>query len=285
MELLALMFMLTATFCWAMSQIIGKIALRNISANFFNAIRFSIVTPILLMTAFFTKSLYQLELNKPLAAAIFSGLLGTFCGCQLYYYSLKREAAHRIIPAGNSYPFWTIFLASLLLGEEVKMVLPISAVLIFLGSSLLVSRKKELKHWRMGTLIALLAAFLWGLNQVLYKYCITGGIEVLNLLAITTTTGAIFFGGVEVGSHQRSMRNLRSSVGLSALSGMIGFLVGELIFLFALRIEKASTLAPITGATIFFGFLLSVLLLKERPTKKSILGTIFIISGIVLIAI
>ncbi|GAI42295.1 unnamed protein product [marine sediment metagenome] len=73
-------------------------------------------------------------------------------------------------------------------------------------------------------------------------------------------------------------------VGLSILSG-IGLFTGELLSFFALGMEKASVLSPIYGAVIPFGFLLSIFLLGEKPTKKTILGVITVFTGVFLVTI
>lgn len=289
MELLALMLILTATFCWAVAQIIGKIALKGIETTLFNAIRFSAVIPFLLLVAFLTGGWSSVRLSAPLLVAILSGALGMFCGCQLFFYLMKRGAAHRIIPTANSHPFWTIFLAAILLGEEIKIFLPVSAVLIFLGSVLIAVRKKtgrKSKYWGWEIPLACFVGFLWGFATILSKYCLNEGMAFSALILIQVVVAAASFSfAATVGGFWKNSKNLKWSTGLSVLSGAMGLLIGEQIYLLTLRIEKASTLGPLMGGTILFGFLLSVFLLKEHSTKKAILGTAFILGGIFLVAI
>ncbi|MEA1905111.1 MAG: DMT family transporter, partial [Candidatus Hadarchaeota archaeon] len=169
----------------------------------------------------------------------------------------------------------------LFLGEELRLILPLSAVLIFVGSFLLVAHKREPSYWRMRVPVACFAAFLWGLNAVLNKYCLNSGMAISALLSIRLLTAAVLFNmAIGISGRGKVPRIGRGSAGLSALSGIISFPVGALMYLTALSTEQASTLAPITGMTIFFGFLLSILLVGERPTKRSVLGTILILAGV-----
>lgn len=53
----------------------------------------------------------------------------------------------------------------------------------------------------------------------------------------------------------------------------------------ATTMETVSAMAPFMGGTILFGFVLSVMLLKERSTMKAFLGMITIFLGILLVAV
>ncbi len=72
-------------------------------------------------------------------------------------------------------------------------------------------------------------------------------------------------------------------VGLSILSGVIGLFVGQILWQHALKIEEASVLSPVVGAVVPLAFLFSILLLRERPTKRAILGMIVVFTGIFLV--
>lgn len=260
---------------------IGKLALKNVSPILFNGIRFSVAALLIVPGVILVGGPEYIGGARTAAIALISGVVGWFLATHLFFYSLKREAAHRIIPAGNSYPFWAIALAPIFLGEEIKLILPLSAILIFIGSYLLVARGREPSYWRMGVPAASLVAFLWGLNAVLNKYCLNSGMSISALLLIRVLTAAMLFDlTIGVSGREGISRIDRESIGLSVLSGIIAFPIGTSMYLNALKMEQASILAPITGMTILFGFLLSVLLVGERPAKRSVLGTALILLGV-----
>ena len=68
-------------------------------------------------------------------------------------------------------------------------------------------------------------------------------------------------------------------------SAFTGFFLSWILWLSALGIAPASLLVPIRGAAIPFAFLLSVALLRERPTSRSALGVVLVFGGVVLISL
>lgn len=286
MELLALTLVLGATLCWGAAQVLGKIALRKIDSLLFNWIRFTIAILPIILGATIVGELGGIGLNSATLVAIASGVFGWFLATYLFFYSMKREAAHRMIPVGNAYPFWAIALAFLFLGEPPKIILPLSAIMIFSGTLLLSLKEKEAKRWKWGVPIASLVAFLWGANAILNKYSLSQGMNIYTLLVVRVLSAVILFTiALGITSQRRKIKIHYDSVKLSIASGLIAFPIGSLLYLSALQTEGASVLAPITGATVFFGFILSILALGEKPTKKSVLGMILIFTGILIMII
>ena len=278
----SLILVLSATMCWGLAQVIGKLALKNMSTILFNAIRLSVTVPLVIFPAVLGGGLGNPSIWVMEVAAL-SALLGLFFAAHLFFYSIKREAANRIIPAGNTHPFWMMALAPIFLGEELKLVLPVSAGLIFIGTFLLLPSRREPSRWKAGVPLASLAAFLWGFSTIIDKYCLNAGMSVSTLILVKMLVAAALF-DITAGivSQKRGLNVSRRSVQLSIVSGILAFAVGAFLYSIALNIEQAGTLAPISGTTIFFGFLFSILLLGERPTRKSVLGTILVITGVLL---
>lgn len=287
MEFSALILVIGATFCWGSAQVIGKLALRNISALVFNTVRFSVAATIITLGAIFFGSGGSIEFGLPLFSAIASGVLAWFVATFLFFYVLKRDTAHRIIPAGNSYPFWAILFSALLLGENITLIIPVSAVLVFGGTFLLSRRQKgEGDGWKFGVPVASFVAFLWGLNAVFNKFALEEGMVRSSLLWVRIVTAVILFWIVFALKSIKQRPNFhRRSIGLSVLSGSIAFPLGSFFYVWALSMENASVLAPVTGGTILFGFILSVIFLEESPTRKALGGMLAIFSGILLMAL
>lgn len=285
MELWVLAFALGATVCWGLSQVIGKIALRNIDTLPFNTVRFSVATLIVVMPLLFLGLIEGIEINLAFISAVMSGFFGWFVATTLFFNVLKRDAAYRVIPTGNAYPFWAILLGTLLLQEPLSSSIPLSASLVFLGTFLLAQRRRgDVGGWRFGVPLASLVAFLWGLNAILNKFALEGGMTNYSLLSVRLVSAVACF-WLAFLVRKQSFDFSPRSIGLSALSGVIAFPIGSLLYVSALSFEKASVLAPITGATVLFGFLFSVLLLGERPTKKAVGGMLSILCGILIMSL
>ena len=119
--------------------------------------------------------------------------------------------------------------------------------------------------------------------MILSKYCLNGGMTAGTLLVVMAVSAAVSCDITMAITHiKKKIKFNKKYVGLSVLAGTLGFFVGQILSLFALEMEKASVLSPIYGAVIPFGFLLSILLVKERPAKKAILGMIIVFAGVLL---
>lgn len=57
-----------------------------------------------------------------------------------------------------------------------------------------------------------------------------------------------------------------------------------IIFLFALKLVQVGQLAPIREISIVFGAILGTLILKEKQGKKKIISSIFIVIGVIILA-
>ncbi len=282
MDLLAFALVLAATFCWGADQTIGKLALRRVDVSAFNAIRPTFVAPLIILFALSTNSL---SYPGPFLTviAILIGVI-SWCGaCELYFYLLNKVAVHRILPIGNSYPVWGVFAAVLLLGEEVTPLIFVSAALVILGAYFLVLKGEKTGLWKRMVPLALLVAIIWGAIIVPSKFCLNEGMTVGTLLTIEVISAAVAC-NIAMGIRQirAGIKFDKKGVRMSFLSGFSGFFMGHILFLSALGMEKASVLSPITGAVIPFGFLLSILLVRERPSKRAILGMVIVFTGVFL---
>lgn len=284
MNVLALTLMLFTTISWGLAQVIGKLALGKIDVLTFNAVRASTALPMAILFVFFAGDLVNPGLEF-LFFAVLSGIIGRFMAVQLFFYLIKKNLAHRVMSISNTYPLWSVFLAILFLGEEPSVVVLMAAILVVVGAYFLTSRRGKSGNWGLLTVtMAFSVAIMWGSLLVLNKYCL-GGMTASTLLLIVTITGAVSCNAAMVAHIKSRLKFDKRSVGLAMLSGVLGLFVGEILSYSALKLEKASVLAPVLGTLIPFGFLLSVLLLKEKPSKKAIFGMLIVFLGVVLVSL
>ena len=285
MNSLALALALAASLCWGADQTIGKLALRRLDVSVFNAIRPTLVAPLIILFALSTNSLSYPGLFLTVIA-ILVGVISWFVACELYFYLLNRGAVHRVLPIGNSHSVWGVLAAFLFLGERVTPLIFASVAFVVLGAYFLAPKGKETDGWKGMVPLAFLVAIMWGSAIAPMKFCLNEGMTVSTLLAVRVISAAvacnIAMGVRHIGTGIKfDKRGLK----LSVLSGILGFFIGPLLFLGALGMEKASVLAPVAGAVIPFGFLLSILLVGERPSKKAICGMAIVFAGVFLATI
>jgi uncharacterized membrane protein len=72
---------------------------------------------------------------------------------------------------------------------------------------------------------------------------------------------------------------------LIALSGMLGYGIGGLAYVLAMQRIGAGRTVLITSLTPALVLILSVLFLKERPTRRSVIGTVVCVVGVMCLSL
>jgi len=250
----------------------------------FNAIRISFVafvlTPIVLMNGL------ELGGNFPVILALVSGAFAVYASIQIFFYTLKRSQAHVTTTVGNSSPVWAVILAIFILGEEITVTLPLSMVLVVAGSFLLMPRSRGPSNWKLAVPLATIVAVLWGFDQVLRKWCISLAMGSITFLWVSLVSASLLLGLSALAKKSWSGQHFsRRNVGLALASGVSGQLIGTYLYICSITFENVSAIAPITTAAVPFGFLMSILMVQEKPNLKSWIGMILVFSGVLLAAL
>ncbi|AZR71935.1 hypothetical protein BBF96_00045 [Anoxybacter fermentans] len=137
---------------------------------------------------------------------------------------------------------------------------------------------------KQGIFFALFAAFLWGLAPILEKI----GLAKLSPLAgLTVRSIGITLVILILNFFKPTWKELGEvdfkSIIFILLGGLIAGLIAQWIYYRALKYIEASRVAPIVGSYPFFAFILGILILGEKVTWNKILGSIFILIGILLL--
>jgi len=284
MNLIPFALALSAAFLWGLAQSVGKVCMRDLNTITFNAIRFSsiaiVLTPLLLITG------TGLVSNWSVFLAIISGVVALFFATGLYFYCMKRAPAYSTITIANSSPIWAVLMATLLLGEVITPIIILSLALVVWGAYLLVPKNKENNKYGLAVPLTMFVSVVWGLNQVIRKSGVDAGMEVMPFLWVSVIFAAVLFNLTAGLSNSWKNQHLSKTVlGLSVFSGLTGQLIGNFLYISALEFEGVSNLAPFISATIPFGFLMSVLIVGERPSKKSVIGMFIVFLGVALAAL
>ncbi|MFQ5913081.1 MAG: DMT family transporter [Nitrospinota bacterium] len=131
----------------------------------------------------------------------------------------------------------------------------------------------------MTLLWAVLCGFLFGLGDIITRLGVrtatpyTGAFT--NSIAMSVSLG-IFVLARGVGSA-----NLWPAVGWFALAGAAGLAPGRLLYYMSVQRIGVSRASVLNSLTPFIGILMAVGFLGERPTWLILLGTVFIVGGII----
>ncbi|HHE51431.1 MAG TPA: DMT family transporter [Candidatus Acetothermia bacterium] len=285
---IAILFAVTSAALWGGGQVIAKRGLEDTSIAMFGFVRslsaFLFVIPFgLLTTGFPLPSIFLL------VVAILGGALDSFVGTLLYMTALRSSPAHEVVPLANTAPFWGVMAAVLFLGEAPRIASFIAAALVIVGAYFLSSRRARLDvpGSRSGPWIALAAGAIWGIAEVApSKYCLTHGMAASTYQLMIILGSAVGWGGYLLVRHRgHAISWSRKGLGIAVLTAFTNLFLGWLLWLLALGRAPASLISPMRGLVVLFGFLASILLLKENPSKRSAVGVVLIIAGVTLVSL
>ena len=283
-----ILFALAGALCWAVSPIISKIALRDTDVSVFATIRMLSGLLFIILYGIFTGGFVFSSVELASVAAL-GGILDPFIGVIIFLYALKRMKVYKAGPLVSTAPFWGVLSAVLFLGEEPRLLLFLVAFIMAVGGYFLVSGEKTRidarEVWKWALLIVLVSSFLYGFAEAVpCKYALTGGMSILTFQLIFVLAGTIPWGMMLcVDRIKKKLSYSRRGIGFGVLDGFSMFFIGWFLWLSAIEAAPASVIAPVRGSVVLFTFLLSILLLGERPTKKNSLGMFAIVAGVVLV--
>ena len=279
---------IACAFSWALSSTLLKSQTHRVDVISLAAWRTVPGLFIYLVLLFFSGRANDV-LHLPLRALAFlvgSTLLGMGLGDLLYIRSMKLIGLSRAMPLTSTYPFFTLILALLFLGERLSWAIVGGAVLITGGAYLLafprgkIRSSAEAEGDLRGVALALVAAICWAVSTVMLRLGLEGvDIAVASFIRMSVLVVALFallFQRQEVSRiREYGLRPL----GIVFLAGVIGTGLGNFTFLVALQRSGAAKTSILTSTTPLFGVPLS-LVLREKLTSRTLLGTTLAVVGV-----
>lgn len=289
MNALAIFLAIAAAIFWALTQVLTKTGLQRMDLISYASFRPLFALLFIVPYGLFVSEFHFVGPNF-IGVAILSGIIDPFIGSFLYFFAIKKSSAHETASLANTAPFWGVVTAVLFLGERPRPVVFIAALLVVSGAYFLVTRRvtPSTNHSLWGTLPALGAGVLWGVTETVpAKYCLNQGMSPVSYLLIMVSTAAVSWNLVALftKNHHFRFNYPWRDIGVAMLTAFTGFFLGWVLWLTGLQMAPASLLAPIRGSMTLFAFLLSIVLLRERPTRRSALGVFLTFGGVFLVSI
>ena len=278
---------MAASAAWAIGMTAAKPGICYVDRLSYTLYRWILVTVLALAYGLARGALSFPGIVPVLWAAV-AGFIDAALGGFVYLMAMERTSAHQTTTLSSTAPLWGVFSAVLFLREPLQGAIVAAAFLVVAGSAFLVRRKDELhRNALSGAMLALLTAFLWGFSETVpTKMALQGGLGPETLLLVFACAGAL--GAllmVPLLRHRVPKRVEPRGFLYVLLSAGGGAFFGWLFWLNSLALAPASVLSPIRGLTLLFAFAYSVFFLRERPTRRALLGTMLVLSGVVLVSI
>ena len=224
---------------------------------------------------------------------LLSVLMSMVIGDILQFTAVRRIGIALAMPIASCYPLFTLLIAAVALGEVPTARAIIGALLVVAGVVLVALPRRALVaegatgitvasvHWS-GVACALASAVCVAGATALTRVAIQD-IDILaaNMLRLPfSATLCAVISTVE--RRQPPWRVERRSIPALCTAGVTGLASG-LCYLSAIKLVGASTTATLNAAGPIFGLLGAIIFLSERPTRRSIVGTLIAFLGVVLV--
>ena len=284
-----------ASFSWALAAILYRKFLTGFSDPWIaNGLRAAPTFSFLLLLIFALKKFddfYFSLLNSRILVIVFvATVIAIVVGDTLYMVALRNVGVSIGYPISYMYPVFVAFLASFILKEVITLTLIISLILASLGVWL-VSYKPpkqditlEKRRLVLGVVSAIGTTVCWANAIIIFRISVktsdplaVDALKSMFLLFVFLPLLLVKFKEVKVNIDGKAFFIL-------SLGGILGIGVGDWFLYISLMEIGAARATALTTSAPLLSLLLAVLVLKEKVSKRQILGTILIIMGVILVS-
>ena len=232
--------------------------------------------------------------GRTVAVLLLSVLLSMVIGDILQFTAVRHLGVALTLPISSCYPLFTLVIAAATIGEVPTPRAVVGAMLVIAGVGLVALPRPALVeegaarpaapatgHW-FGVALAFASALCVAAATTLTRVAIQD-LDILAANMLRLPFSATLCAAIStIERRQPPWRVERRGILPLCLSGFTGLASG-LCYLYAIKAVGASTTATLNAAGPIFGLLGAVLFLRERPTRRSIIGTLIAFLGVVLV--
>lgn len=281
-----IMFAFGSALFAGLTAILAKCGIRNTDSNVATALRTIVVLVFSWLMVFVTGA--QSGMNSiSMKTMVFLVLSGVATGASwlCYFKALQLGNVNKVTPIDKSSTVLTMFLAFVLLGEDLTWMKAVAMVSIGIGTYMMIQKKqteekKEDKKW---LLYAIGSAVFASLTSILGKIGISDINSNLGTAIRTIVVLVMAWIVVFVTRKQHTIKDIdKKSWVFLVLSG---FATGGswLCYYRALQTGPASVVVPIDKLSILVTIAFSYIVFREKLTAKAGIGLALIVAGTLLL--
>lgn len=283
------LFAFASAFFAGVTSILAKIGVKDVDSHVATAIRTIIVLIFSWIMVFIIGSqstIVNID-GKTFLFLILSGL-STGGSWLCYFKGLQLGDVNKVVPIDKSSTILTMILAFIFLNEKITINMVIGMIGIAIGTYLMIQKKEKAekivkrKAW---LIYALLSALFASLTSILGKVGIENVESNLGTAIRTIVVLVMAWIIVFATKKQRDIKKIdKRSLIFLILSG-VATGASWLCYYKALQDGLASIVVPIDKLSILVTVLFAYIFLKEKLSKKSLLGLILIVVGTLLLLV
>ena len=284
-----ILYALGSAFFAGVTSILAKVGVKDVDSHLATAIRTIIVLVFSWIMVFIIGSqstIVNID-GKTFLFLILSGL-STGASWLCYFKALQLGDVNKVVPIDKSSTILTMILAFIFLNEKITINMVIGMIGIAIGTYLMIQKKEKSekivkrKAW---LIYALLSALFASLTSILGKVGIENVESNLGTAIRTIVVLVMAWIIVFAAKKQRDIKKIdKRSLIFLILSG-VATGASWLCYYKALQDGLASIVVPIDKLSILVTVLFAYIFLKEKLSKKSLLGLILIVVGTLLLLV
>jgi len=280
-----------AALCWAFGASLYKKAIRDMNPIKFNLIRSTSVLIYAFSIVFILGkwgSVFNLDFSTITIMGI-SSILVLVAGDTLYFIGLRTIGVTKTVPITYSYSILVVLLGGIILDEEITLQLILGTITIILGVWLVANKALDQTQQSNTSLIGVISSLgtilCWGFGVVFFKkildnndpYILAAG----RMLFLIPTLAILSI--IPYGNKSSNRKISRIQLVLALLSGLISLGIGDNLLYLALDATNTNIVAPLTSLTPIFSALIAIIFLGEKASTKTIVATLLVTAGTMLL--
>jgi DME family drug/metabolite transporter len=287
---------LGAAISWTFSAILYRKALQQTKPISANIIRLSCTSAILLVFLIAIGKLgvlTNLSVNVAVLAAV-SGAVGLGLGDTLYMLSLKLVGVARTVPITCTYPLFGLLWTIVFSGETITLGVGLGTVAIVAGVWFLSYEKEEgsatVKRQILvkGVAAALATALLWSVSISMMDLAVeeTPSLDqalIVNVVRASAIGLLLLVFSPIIDRGHGFLKVSRKTVATLIAGGLVALGLGWFFLTFSFTETMASRAIPISSTTPLFSAFAGVVLLHEKISVRSLVGSVVVVAGVFLI--
>ena len=281
-----IMFAFGSALFAGLTAILAKCGIRNTDSNVATALRTIVVLAFSWLMVFVTGAQSGMG-SISMKTMVFLVLSGVATGASwlCYFKALQLGNVNKVTPIDKSSTVLTMFLAFVLLGEELTWMKAVAMVSIGIGTYMMIQKKqteekKEDKKW---LLYAIGSAVFASLTSILGKIGISDINSNLGTAIRTIVVLVMAWIVVFVTRKQHTIKDIDKKSWIFLVLSGVATGGSWLCYYRALQTGPASVVVPIDKLSILVTIAFSYIVFREKLTVKAGIGLVLIVAGTLLL--
>lgn len=281
-----IMFAFGSALFAGLTAILAKCGIRNTDSNVATALRTIVVLVFSWLMVFVTGAQSGMG-SISMKTMVFLVLSGVATGASwlCYFKALQLGNVNKVTPIDKSSTVLTMFLALVLLGEELTWMKAVAMVSIGIGTYMMIQKKqteekKEDKKW---LLYAIGSAVFASLTSILGKIGISDINSNLGTAIRTIVVLVMAWIVVFVTRKQYTIKDIDKKSWIFLVLSGVATGGSWLCYYRALQTGPASVVVPIDKLSILVTIAFSYIVFREKLTAKAGIGLVLIVAGTLLL--